>query len=286
MADLGRGHKIHEIEFSPELLRQLQSIQLECLIELDHVCRSHGIDYSIDGGTLLGAVRHKGFIPWDDDIDVIMKRDMYERFFEVCKTALDAKRFFLQEYRTDPYYRVGFPRIKRNNTTYIRAGQENSQQHDGVQIDIFVLDNMPNSYVLRRLHRALTFFFRKILWSRTGKFASASAVKRAIYKLLDFLPSRFAFWGFDTLARICNHQPSELVRHYAMTYPNPEANGYGTPADLLDSFTELEFEGYKFRTVANYDRYLTLLYGDYMQLPPIEKRKSHIHLSKFEGVRE
>lgn len=293
MADLDRRPsarnswiRLHEIEITPEILRQLQAIQLECLVELDRVCRSNGIDYSIDGGTLLGAVRHKGFIPWDDDIDVIMRRGDYENFFEACKTELDQKRFFLQEHRTDAYYRVGFPRIKRNNTVYVRAGQENSRQHPGVQIDIFVLDNMPNGYVAKRFHRALTFFFRKILWSRTGKVASTSAVQRIVYSMLDLFPAEFAFWGFDALAKACNRKPSGLVRHYAMTYPNPKANGYGTPANLLDGFTELEFEGHNFRALAKYDEYLTLLYGNYMQLPPEEKRRPRIHLSQFAGVQK
>lgn len=277
--------KNQEIELTPDILRQMQLIQLECLMELDRICRKHNIKYSIDGGTLLGAVRHRGFIPWDDDIDVIMERKEYERFFLVCKSELDTGRFFLQEHRTDAYYRVGFPRIKRNGTTYVRAGQENSKQHEGVQIDVFVLDHMPNGYAARRLHRMLTFFFRKILWSRTGKKVSDSAVQRIIYTLLDLFPAEFAFWGFDALAKRCNRRPSELVRHYAMTYPAPEVNGYGIPADLLNTFTELEFEGHMFQAVAQYDRYLTLLYGDYMVLPPEEKRKPHIHLSAFEGVK-
>ena len=75
--------KNQEIELTPDILRQMQLIQLECLTELDRICRKHNIKYSIDGGTLLGAVRHRGFIPWDDDIDVIMERKEYERFFLV-----------------------------------------------------------------------------------------------------------------------------------------------------------------------------------------------------------
>ena len=78
-----------EIDFTPEMLRELQMIQLECLIEIDRICREYNIDYSIDGGTLLGAVRHKGFIPWDDDIDVIFSRAEYERFFDICKSGIN-----------------------------------------------------------------------------------------------------------------------------------------------------------------------------------------------------
>jgi len=275
--------KIATIEITPGILKSLQKIQLESLVELDRICRKHSIKYSIDGGTLLGAVRHKGFIPWDDDIDVIMKRDEYDRFFHICKTELNTREFFLQEPRTDSHYRVGFSRMKRNNTVYIRAGQEDSLQHNGVQIDVFVLDNMPDNFILRLVHCFVSFVFRKILWSRTGKLVSKSFAMRAIYSILDFIPAKFPLWGFATMAAACNQKPSKLIRHYGMTYPNPAVNGFGTPSELMDRFTELVFEGQKFMAVAEYDRYLALLYGNYMELPPEEERKPRIQLSKFEG---
>ena len=276
-----REKKPEEIEITGDILRQLQRIQLEILIELDRICQKHSINYSIDGGTLLGAVRHKGFIPWDDDIDVIMSRIEYERFFEICKSELDENRFFMQERRTDPFYRVGYPRIRRRGTVYTRVGQENARHQTGVFIDLFVLDNMPELKTLQYIHRALSFCFRKILWSATGRRVSKSRPLRFLYAVVSLIPAKFAFWGFDTLARICNRKPTGLVRHYAMTYPNPQRNGFGTPARFLEGFTQLEFEGNMFMAVAGYDEYLTHLYGDYMTPTPPDKRAPHIHLSRF-----
>ena len=86
-------------------LENMHKIQLNMLIEFDKICRRNNIKYILDAGTLLGAVRHKGFIPWDDDIDVRFKREEYEKFYEACKKDLDNEHFFLQEYRTDPNYR-------------------------------------------------------------------------------------------------------------------------------------------------------------------------------------
>lgn len=276
--------KLKEIAFTPEMLRSLQLIQLETLEELDRICTKHNIKYSIDGGTLLGAVRHKGFIPWDDDIDVIMLREDYERFFVICKTELDESRFFMQEQRTDPYYRAGYTRIRRKNTVYVRAGQENMKHVTGVLIDIFVLDNAPRNLLLKYIHRALCFSFRKILWSATGKIVSGSLLQRGIYSVLSLIPAKYAFWGFETLAKHCNKKPTALVKHYAMTYPTPKVNGFGTPRDLMNECTRIEFEGKLFMAVKDYDRYLKLLYGDYMKLPSKEKQKPRIHLSAFEPV--
>ena len=96
-----------EYHISNTELRQLQKIELEMLVELDRICRKYQIAYSLDGGTLLGAVRHKGFIPWDDDADVIMLRKEYMKFRKACIKELDRTRFFLQDYQSDPQYRWG-----------------------------------------------------------------------------------------------------------------------------------------------------------------------------------
>ncbi len=288
MDDLRSGagieRKFNEIQITSEILKELQQIQLECLIEVDRICRKHNIDYSLDGGTLLGAVRHKGFIPWDDDIDLIMYRREYERFYEICKSVLDSGRFFLQEHRTDKYYNVGYPRIRRKNTVYQRAGHEKLNYHGGVFIDIFVLDNVPDNKAFRNLHRMVCFCIRRILWSKSGRYIAKNSFKRGWYSILSLIPKDFAFWVNDRVAGICNRRPTELVRHNTHPYPNPKVCGYGIPASLLREYTELEFEGHKFKAVKDYDRYLSMLYGDYLTLPPEEKRKPHIHLSAFEGV--
>lgn len=284
MGSLGKERSFKEIEITDDILKQLQNIQLECLIELDRICKENNIKYSLDGGSLLGAVRHKGFIPWDDDIDLIMLRSDYERFFEICKKELDSDRFFLQEHRTDPHYCVGYPRIRRNGTVYQRAGHEHMKYHDGVFIDLFVLDNVPDNPLLRALHRYACFCIRKILWSKTGKKLAPTLLQRIWFSLVALIPSNFAFGCNDIIARTCNERKTKLIRHNTHPYPNPKICGYGIPSELLDEFTELEFEGRSFPAVKEYDKYLTMLYGDYMKLPPKEKQKPSIHLSAFKGL--
>ena len=274
--------KIQEYQISATELKKLQKIELEMLIELDRICKKYGISYSLDGGTLLGAVRHKGFIPWDDDVDVIMLREEYVKFRKACKEEMDKKRFFLQDYRTDSYYRWGYAKIRRKGTEYVRLGQETLKQKTGVCIDIFVVDQVPDTWILRRVHHFICFCIRKMLYAPVGSVNASSWLMRKWYGLLNKIPRNFSFWLRDILAYHSNKKRTELISHYTLEYPR--SCRYGLPRKCFDEMMEMEFEGRKFPVFKEYDIYLTMYYGDYMQLPPVEKRKSHLKISKLKLI--
>lgn len=256
----------------PEELRTLQLIELEMLVEVDRICRKYGIEYSLDGGTLLGAVRHKGFIPWDDDADVIFTRHEYAKFCKACKKELDTKRFFLQDYRTDENYRWGFAKLRRKGTEYIRQGQEHMKYRTGVYIDVFVVDNVPNGYLKRRLYYGANFCIRKVLYSELGMVAEKNVALRLLYRVLYKIPPKKMFHLRNCLVARCNRKQTDLVSHVLYQYPSKESK-YGMPSSCFRHYRDMEFEGMQFRTFVDYDSYLTLLYGDYMTPPPVEMQK-------------
>lgn len=259
--------------------KQLQKIELEMLIEIDRICRLHNVKYSIDGGTLLGAVRHKGFIPWDDDIDIIMLRSEYTKFRKACKENLDLKRYFLQDYMSDPNYRWGYEKLRRKNTEHVRLGQESLKQKTGVFVDIFVADNVPDNKVLRRIHHFICYCIRKILYSPIGAINASSKAMKIFYSGLSKIPRNTVFRWRNVLASVTNKNRTELISHYTLEYP--KKCRFGLPRKCFDEMIEVNFEGYKFYGFKEFDLYLSMYYGDYMKLPPVEDRVPQLKVSKL-----
>lgn len=158
------------------------------LQEVDRICRKCNIHYNIIAGTLLGAVRHGGFIPWDDDADVALLRPQYEKFRKACETELDTSKFYFQDHRNTSGYRWGYGKLRRKDTLFLREHQEHMPYEQGVFIDVFPLDYVPNSYPLRCLHNFKCFIYRKFFWSEVGRIADKSARMRLLYSLMSIVP--------------------------------------------------------------------------------------------------
>ncbi|WP_027087248.1 LicD family protein [Cohnella panacarvi] len=257
----------------PEDLRRLQLIQLEMLLEVDRVCKKNDIKYCIIAGTTLGAVRHKGYIPWDDDADVAMMRDEYERFRDACERDLDQSKFYFQDHKKTPGYRWGYGKVRRVGTEFVRKGQEHMPYPTGVFIDIFPMDNVPNSLFLRRIHNFACTVVRKMLWSAVGAKSDRNPWMRAVYRVVSWVPRDTVFTLYDGLKWICNRKETRMVRK--LTFPTPNNGQYGYFRKWYVDLADIEFEGHLFPAAKDYDEYLTFKFGKYMELPPVEQRQGH-----------
>ena len=137
-----------------ELLRKVQLTELEILKTVDKICRENNIKYSLCGGTLLGAVRHKGFIPWDDDIDIAMRRDDYNRFLSLWEQS-HPDGYLLQNKSNTPNFSQTFSKIRKDKTTFLQFKNEAGMYHTGIFIDIFPFDRITNNWIKKKL-----FYFR------------------------------------------------------------------------------------------------------------------------------
>lgn len=260
------------IQLDDKMLRRLQRILLEMLIEVDRICREYGIKYTIIGGTLLGAVRHGGFIPWDDDVDVAMLRPEYEKFCRVCKQELDADRFYFQNMDITKGYRWGYAKLRRKNTLFLRENQEHMKYKQGVFLDIFPIDATPDNFILREIHNFECFLVRKILWSAVGRYTGKTKIERFIYKLLYLIPEGSAKKIYRRLMVKKDSGTSNIVR--TLTFPAPKKM-HGYCRKWFAETAPIYFEGFMFEGVKDYDGWLRLEFGDYMKMPPQNKRKAH-----------
>lgn len=245
-------------EITKDILEKLQKVELEMLIEVDRICRKNNIKYSIMYGTLLGAVRNGGFIPWDDDCDVVFKRDEYEKFFEACKKDLDTSKFFLQEHRTDPNYLFGYGKLRRKNTVFRRKGQGHIKQRDGIFMDLFIYDNIPDGTIRRLLNKFELYVIRNALNSKIFKYTSYSWFKRLFYRMLDLIPKDRLFDRLDRIQKKYNEKDTELSRIY--TWGIEDNAFFGYPNKLYDDLCELEFEGHKFLATKYFKEQLIISY--------------------------
>ena len=255
-----------------ETLRKVQLTELDILLEIDRICRKNGIVYVIIAGTMLGAVRHGGFIPWDDDADVGLLREEYEKFREACARDLNTEKYIFQDHRNTPGYRWGYGKIRRKDTLFLREYQEHMPYHQGIFVDVFPLDAVPENRIRRSLKNAECFCVRKLLWARVGKYAAHHPLQKQLYRLLDRIPEEKILHCYDGMIRRAGKLNSSMVRILMFPAPNREymylKRWYTDPKEIL-------FEGYSFPGVRDADGYLSFKFGDYMRLPDPEERKTH-----------
>lgn len=262
-------------------LRRLQLTQLETLLVIDGICKQHGIAYSLYAGSLLGAVRHQAFIPWDDDLDICMNRSDYDRFLKIWE-ASPPEGYILQNKENSPLFTQSFTKIRKDHTTFLQSEEEAGRYHTGIFVDIFPADRIPEGKLAQAIYRwdcmRYQLLTREFVPPKGGRLTRAvSAV------MLAATPERKrAEKRQRLLARITRYQHRrDLPIIFIETVASMKAL---YPAEMMDQFVYLPFEGSEIQCVSQWDLNLRLKFGDYMQLPPEEERvwKHHPIIVDFE----
>lgn len=259
-------------------LKEIQNVSIEVLKEFHNFCTTNELHYSLAYGTLLGAVRHNGIIPWDDDVDVMMPRPDFDRFFELYKDSPKFKAF----HPRNTY--LNFGRLCEMKDTQVVSNVPWKKKSSGIWIDIFPIDCVPDNHdEFLQLYKYCHILEKKQM--RRRKLKNSFWRMNAKYRFLSFVSL------FDkksrTLESIRDEHDSLLVQipfgttnHCSQLAATDNCKEY-FPLQMMKEYIDVDFEGMQLRSIKDYDAYLRHIYNDYMQLPPEDQRIPQQYYIKF-----
>lgn len=273
--DLPRGFLEAEVRCGYEVsakMKRIWAIELDLLQQFKEVCEKHGIKFQIFAGTLLGAVRHKGFIPWDDDIDVCMDRENYDKLLNLPKDTFN-EPYFLQTAFSEKLFFLPHARLRNSMTTAIITNMSDKNYNNGIYIDIFVLDGYVQSKQFRRVQFTLKYFLERLLWDYWRKGIRHKRLSTIVSYLLKPLCHLIGYGNLIRLHTFIVCLPGKKSRFISiLSYGEKMSRRYVLRRDELADSENLLFEWIKVPAARDYDSVLRRIYGNYMEYPPIESR--------------
>lgn len=259
----------------------VKKIEIEILEKVHTICTENNILYSLAYGTMIGAIRHKGFIPWDDDIDIFMLREEYEKFEKIWFKE-KPNGFILENKDVNPDFPQCHTKIIKDKTVFLQEGLEEIKYHKGIFIDVFVLDRVADSKQKQNIQNMYAMLY--FLYTRGFAFDRGSnIVKLGCRVLLGLVPKK----NYSSVSKFFRKKLSKYNSHKdnaLMCYCVMESLHKFYPSNSMDEMMIVPFENKEFMCSKKYDELLKSEYGDYMQLPPEEERtwKHHPVLIDFE----
>lgn len=248
---------------------QTKQCLLKLLDKFVAVCEANGLRYYLAGGSVLGAVRHKGFIPWDDDIDVYLMREDYDKL-QILPSDVWGEEFRLAFYTNTPNYTYDFIKIELTNTSVIERYHPN--YHGGVFLDVFPLDFVPNDshHRVEQLQKVTPLYKKYVKAYIKNDCECQSIWELLLLKWLRFRNrDKHVLYQWEKLVSLDKNGLTHIVDYHSPWMDRP------MPYEWIGDGIDIEFEGKQYRVPSNYDAYLTHVYGNYMQLPPENKRIAH-----------
>ncbi len=248
-----------------EFVAKIHEKLLQMLAEFDRICRKNNIKYILDGGSLLGAIRHKGFIPWDDDVDVAMLRKDYKRFIKACKKDLNTELFTLDTIEVSKFYSYNFGKLKMNGTIWEEDGSENVKEHKGLYIDIFPLDNTCKLFY--KLQSSFAGFWEGVRWKKIKREYPCNHA--GLMKFLSkIMPLKLINFNAQLSMRMFNWIKTKNVCKICHYGKGKEPHSRRFYEDIID----VPFEKYYFYAPRENEEWLDKRYSNWREMPPIEKR--------------
>jgi len=260
------------MQINQSILTQLRHVQLELLDEFVRICEKYNLIYFLTTGTLLGAVRHKGFIPWDDDLDVAMPRKDYEKFIDIINESTNHKYYVLSNkiINNKSKYCLNFTKFCKKNTEYAESYKE-PESFCGIYIDIFPFDNC-NIY-FAPLHALLIKYSLNIYRVKLNAIYKKNNMYIIAKIFCSLFPLKIIKIIQKNIYNLFNNKKTRFLTYFTSIYGyKKETYNYNTIFPLSKIF----FEGKYYNAPNNCDIYLNTIYGNYMDLPPVKDRQTHM----------